>query len=108
MEFKARELLIVSGLVLVALAIGYIGTHGSYKVVIRNNFPIIERAQPENRTVRMLAFGDIMLDRQVRVVIDRVGLAQLLKPMKSLMEGRDVVLASLETGKNYKPLQEEE
>jgi len=49
-----------------------------------------------NRDVTLLFFGDMMLDRNVRKIIDDKGLGHILQPIARLLDGNDLTIANLE------------
>lgn len=55
-----------------------------------------EGAKINNPTVTLLAFGDMMLDRYIRVAIKDNGMAYVFESIRRLLDGNDIVLANLE------------
>jgi gamma-polyglutamate biosynthesis protein CapA len=69
--------------------------------------PVVTETPPPFAPVRILAFGDLLLDRYIKRAIDNNGRDYPLKNLREFLAGHDLVLANLEgsfTDSTPKPL----
>jgi len=80
---------------------------------VRYEYTVSEASGPSTQTgagvageplsVTLLAFGDMMLDRQVRLFINQYGTDYPFKYIEPLIPGNDIVFANLEGSVTYNP-----
>jgi len=57
----------------------------------------VKQNQPPPQ-IKMLVFGDLMLDRYIRQTVDKYGIDYLFQNIKQNFSGNDLILANLEGG----------
>ena len=93
-ERNSNKKIIFGGIILILISISVIlyGYYQKYEIVLKN----IEIQKNLESSIEILIVGDMMLDRNVRNIIDKKGFEHFFAGVKDLVQGADIAVANLE------------